>query len=274
MSDAIDWDALTALGHRLAQAAGEAIAPYFRQPLTHATLSKAGEAFDPVTEADRAAERAIRGILAETHPNDAISGEEYGDTPGSSGWTWHLDPIDGTRAFVAGLPLWTTLIGLSDPAGMPQFGIIDQSFLGERYIGRPDGAWLFSRGAMQRLSVRPAARLNEAILMTTDPFIFTPAERGAFDHLRSTARLTRYGCDAYAYARLAAGDVDMVVEAGLKTHDVAALLPVVRGAGGVMSDWRGRDKGAEGRPLSGQLCASASASLRDEAVISLRRSAT
>lgn len=257
---------LLPLAHRLADAARAAIAPYFRSPATLAE-NKAEAGFDPVTEADRAAERAIRAILETERPQDGIDGEEYGATPGTSGLVWRLDPIDGTRAFIAGLPSWTTLIGLTveDRAIL---GVIDQPWLDERYSGAGGEAWLDGRGQRQRLKVRDCPALTDAILSTTDYFILTPPERGAFEHLRATARLTRYGLDAYAYARLAAGTIDMVAETGLKAHDVAALIPVIEGAGGVVTDWRGGPA-----KMGGQIVAAANRTILDQALISLRRSA-
>jgi histidinol phosphatase-like enzyme (inositol monophosphatase family) len=257
---------LLPLAHRLADAARAAISPYFRSATTLAE-NKAAAGFDPVTEGDRAGERAIRAILEAERPDDGIDGEEYGVKPGTSGLVWRLDPIDGTRAFIAGLPSWTTLIGLTieDTAIL---GIIDQPWLDERYSGAGGEAWLDVRGERQRLAVRDCPRLTDAILSTTDYFILTPPERGAFEHLRATARLTRYGLDAYAYARLAAGTIDMVAESGLKAHDVAALIPVIEGAGGVVTDWRG------GPPkMGGQIVAAANRTILDQALISLRRSA-
>ena len=192
--------------------------------------------------------------------------------PSSTGLVWYLDPIDGTRAFVAGLPSWCVLIGLAQE-GKPILGIIDQPWLDERYVGLVEpgvGAesWLDCRGARTKLKVRNVASLTQAVLSTTDPFILTPPERGAFEHIRQTARLTRYGLDAYAYARLAAGTIDMVTETGLKSHDVAALFPVIEGAGGVVTDWRGNPA-----KLGGQIVAAANRKILDEALVSLRRSA-
>lgn len=254
---------------RMADAARDAALPHFRSSSSTAE-NKAASGYDPVTEADRAAERAMRAVLAELRPNDAIEGEEYGSQAGTSGVTWYLDPIDGTRAFVAGLPSWTTLIGATDGA-KPILGVIDQPWIDERYIGLTadtPASWVEGRGETITLKARDCQKLTDAILSTTDPFILTAPERGAFEHIRATARLTRYGLDAYAYARLAAGTIDMVVESGLKAHDVAALIPVIEGAGGVVTDWRGNAP-----QLGGQIAAAANRRILDEALISLRRSA-
>ena len=253
----------------MADAARKAALPHFRSK-TDTTENKATEGYDPVTEADRAAERAMREVLSKHRPDDAIEGEEYGSSSGTSGVTWYLDPVDGTRAFVAGLPSWTTLIGATE-GDRPILGIIDQPWLDERYVGVTSGeksSWLQGRGEKIALVTRNCRKLTDAILSTTDPFILTAPERGAFEHIRATARLTRYGLDAYAYARLAAGTIDMVTETGLKAHDVAALIPVIEGAGGVVTDWRGNAP-----QLGGQIAAAANRAILDEALISLRRSA-
>jgi histidinol phosphatase-like enzyme (inositol monophosphatase family) len=253
----------------MADAARAAALPHFRSA-SGAAENKAATGYDPVTEADKAAERAMREVLANERPDDAIEGEEYGSSSGTSGITWYLDPIDGTRAFVAGLPSWTTLIGATE-GDRPILGVIDQAWLDERYIGLTSGekrSWLQERGQKIALKARDCRKLTDAILSTTDPFILTAPERGAFEHIRATARLTRYGLDAYAYARLAAGTIDMVTESGLKAHDVAALIPVIEGAGGVVTDWRGHTP-----QLGGQIVAAANQRILDEALISLRRSA-
>lgn len=260
---------LLPIANEMADAARKAALPHFRSSATIAD-NKADEGYDPVTEADRAAERAMREILDRLRPADAIEGEEYGSRPGTSGFTWYLDPIDGTRAFVAGLPSWTTLIGVVREE-RPILGVIDQPWLDERYVGLTDGepeAYADVRGHRTRLVTRRLQQLTHAVLSTTDPFILTPPERGAFEHVRATARLTRYGLDAYAYARLAAGTIDMVIESGLKSHDVAALIPVIEGAGGHVTDWRG-----EPARLGGQIVAAGCRGILDEALISLRRSA-
>ena len=262
----IPFDAV-AIARALADAAWGAIEPYFRNnPETENKQTSGG--FDPVTVADKAAERAMREVLADRRPDDGINGEEYGRTDGTTGWTWLLDPIDGTRAFVAGLPVWTTLIGLVDPEGDPVVGVIDQPVLAERYVGWPGGAALERGGKSTPLKVSDCTDLRAAIIATTDAFIMTPAEQGAWTHLRHTAKITRYGLDAYAYGRLAAGTVDLVAETGLQPHDVAALVPVVRGAGGVACNWRGQPA-----RLGPQIVCAASQALLDHAMISLRRSA-
>ena len=262
----LDFQDRLKLAGQLGDAARAVTLPLFRNHgLTDNKLGDAG--FDPVTKADRDAEAVMREILEREAPDDAINGEEFGIKEGTSGWTWYLDPVDGTRAFIAGLPSWTTLIGCA-LGSMPEIGVIDQPWLDERYIGWTRGAESHIRGEVTRLKVDPEQKLTNAILSTTDPFILTPSERGAFEHLRQTARLTRYGLDAYAYARVAAGDMHLVTEAGLQPHDVAALIPIIRGAGGVACDWTGAP--AE---LGPQLACAASEAIMEQAIISLRRSA-
>lgn len=262
---------LLPLALKLADAARGVSLPHFRSAAASNPDNKAQPGalagYDPVTEADRASERVMREMISAERPDDAIEGEEYGATSGKSGLAWHLDPIDGTRAFVAGLPSWCVLIGLV-ANGKPILGIIDQPWLDERYVGLGNESWLDCRGARTLLKTRACPALTQAVLSTTDPFILTPPERGAFEHVRATARLTRYGLDAYAYARLAAGTIDMVAETGLKSHDVAALIPVIEGAGGVVTDWRGQPA-----QLGGQIVAAANRGILDEALVSLRRSA-
>jgi myo-inositol-1(or 4)-monophosphatase len=226
-----------------------------------------GGAFDPVTEADREVETALRKAIEIAYPDHGIHGEEHGVKPADGPFEWTLDPIDGTRAFVAGIPLWTTLIALSFE-DRPMIGVIDQPYLGERYVGVPDASY-FRRGPAHRpLKVRPCARLNEAVLSTTDPALFNGAEAGGFEQLRRTAKLTRYGCDAYAYAQLAAGHIDLVVESGLQPYDVRALVPVIVGAGGVVRDWRGEENWN-----GGQVAAAGDARVLKDAVAVLSRAA-
>ncbi|MEM7490549.1 MAG: inositol monophosphatase family protein, partial [Pseudomonadota bacterium] len=195
------------------------------------------------------AEAAMRAILAERCPDDGILGEEAAAVAGSSGWTWVLDPIDGTRGFIAGTPTWGVLIALSGADG-PVHGLIDQPYTGERFEGGPDGA-LWRRGADARdLRVRGTATLAQATILTTFPEVGTPAERAAFERVAGACRLTRYGLDCYAYALLAAGHVDLVVEAGLQPYDIAAPIAVIRAAGGVVTDWTGGPAHGGGRVVA------------------------
>lgn len=207
--------------------------------------NKAGaEEWDPVTEADIAAERVMRAMIRETYPDHGIAGEEFAEQPSANELSWSLDPIDGTRSFVCGLPTWTTLIALLED-GVPVLGIIDAPRLDERYVGCGE-TWLGDT----RLRTSTCRRLDEARLSTTDPGLFVDADADAFDRVRSGAQVVRYGHDGYAYARLAAGSIDVVVEAGLKPFDLMALVPVVRGAGGMIGDWRGGNDFAEGKVVA------------------------
>lgn len=211
-------------------------------------------AYDPVTAADIGAERAMRALIEAEFPEHGIAGEELADKAGAGRFVWSLDPIDGTRAYICGLPSWTTLIALLED-GVPILGLIDAPALSERYLG--------CEGA-EGLTVSGCRSLGEARLSTTDPYLFAGADAEAFARLRTVARMTRYGLDAYAYARLAAGGIDLVAESGLKPHDYNALIPVVRAAGGTIGNWRGEDDVSDG-----QVLAAATKALFDEAVARL-----
>lgn len=266
MSASLDFADLEQLIVALARAAGEVALPYFRG--TFALDDKgAGKAkFDPVTEADKNAEAAIRKILAERRPDDAILGEEYGATNQGAELEWVIDPIDGTRAFIAGLPLWTTLIALR-VEGQPRLGVIAQPYLNEIFVGGPGGSRLIRGELERRLKVRPCPKLTDAALATTDVHLFNGAEAGAFEQVRAAARYARFGCDAYAYAMVAMGGLDLVVESGLKPWDWCALVPVVEGAGGVVTNWRGETPDG-----SGQIAAAGDRACLDEALVALKRS--
>ncbi|HPE49293.1 MAG TPA: histidinol-phosphatase [Hyphomonas sp.] len=250
-----------ALAGRLADAAWSAIRPHFRELSSVDNKGAPGARYDPVTEADRAAERAMRAVIEAERPHHGITGEEYGETASASGWRWLLDPVDGTRAFVAGLPVWTTLIALVDPEDRPVLGVIDQPVLGERYLGWPGGAALETASGRTPLKASACPSLADAVIATTDPYILTDPEHRAWTGLRSTARIARYGLDAYAYARLAGGTLDLVAETGLKPWDVGALIPVVTGAGGLATDWAGNPA-----RLGGQILCTASEALLEDAL--------
>jgi histidinol phosphatase-like enzyme (inositol monophosphatase family) len=237
----------------LNRAAAGVILPLFRAD--HGLVDKGGaEGFDPVTEADQGAERAIRAMIAERYPAHGVIGEEYGEDRPAAEFVWVLDPVDGTRAFVAGLPLWTTLIGLRWQ-GRPVLGSIGQSFLGELYMGRSApghraAARLITPRGEQPLAVRSCPDISAALIATTDPEgCFKPTEFAAWQAVRRASRLARLGCDAYAYAMVAAGTIDLVLEAGLKAWDIDAAIPVVAGAGGLTTDWHGQPVG----PYGGQV---------------------
>ncbi|MFZ5748705.1 MAG: histidinol-phosphatase [Pseudomonadota bacterium] len=220
-----------ALAERLADAAGAAIRPYFRA--AHGLEAK--EDASPVTLADRAAEDAMRRILIAERPMDGIVGEEFGMREGTSGRVWVLDPIDGTRAFISGRPIFGTLIALMDD-GWPMLGVIDQPIVRERWLGVTGRPTRFN-GA--RAHARVCRDLSCALLATTSPALFSDDQLHAFEHLDAAVMSTVLGGDCYNYGCVASGWMDIVVEAGLKIHDFAALVPIVEGAGGRMCDWNG-----------------------------------
>jgi len=228
----------------LADAAAEVSLRYFKTPLVIDNKYDDG-GFDPVTQADRKAELAIRKLITAAYPDHDIFGEEFGRTNRGSDFEWVLDPIDGTRAFISGLPTWGTLIALKYK-GTPIIGIIDQPYIRERYVGWTTGATLNGT----RIYTRSCPDLSQATLSTTDPDLLTKQERPAFDSILKKSKLVRYGLDCYAYAVLAAGHIDLVIESGLKPYDMMALIPVVRGAGGVACNWEGEDPGGCGRLIA------------------------
>ena len=253
----------------LNRASAAVILPLFRAE--HGLQDKgAAGAFDPVTEADKGAEAAIRRLVSERWPAHGVIGEEYGEDRPDAEFVWVIDPIDGTRAFISGLPVWTTLIGLRFE-GEPVLGSIGQPYVGELFIGsQAQGSRLMARGESRSLKVRPCAQLRDALIATTDPVGYLDgAETGAWTQVRAAARLARTGCDAYAYAMVAAGQLDLVVEAGLKSWDVEAAVPLIEGAGGIVADWRGERIGRHG----GQLAIAGDRRCLDEALVALRRSA-
>lgn len=235
----------------MADAARAVILPWFRRAGLESqnTDNKAAVGFDPVTVADRAAETAMRAVLAEHRPDDAILGEEFGPQVGTSGRTWVLDPIDGTRGFISGTPTWGVLIALSLADG-PIMGIIDQPYTGERFVGAPGLAALSGPFGTTALATRATGRLADAILFTTFPEIGSPAEHAGFAAVAGQTRLTRYGMDCYAYALVAAGQIDLVIEAGLNAYDVMAPIAVIEAAGGVVTDWQGGPAHDGGRILA------------------------
>ncbi len=236
------------VAHQLADAAGKVILPYFRSQDLGAE-NKLSEGFDPVTVADRAAEDAMRALLAELRPEDAILGEEFPPQPGTSGRTWVLDPIDGTRGFISGTPTWGVLIALSEADG-PILGVIDQPYIGERFSGDAERAEMTGPLGPQQLKTRVGRGLEEAILFTTFPEVGTPEEGAAFGRVAEEVKLTRYGMDCYAYALLAAGQIDLVIEAGLNAYDIQAPIAVIEAAGGLVTDWQGGPVHEGGRALA------------------------
>jgi histidinol phosphatase-like enzyme (inositol monophosphatase family) len=241
-------DDLVATAHALADAARVATLQHFRRADLVADTKEAAR-FDPVTAADRLSEEKMRAILAERRPDDAILGEEFGPKSGTSGLTWVLDPIDGTRGYLSGTPTWGVLISVRD-AGGPIYGIIDQPYIGERFEGGLGRARVVGPMGEARLATRAARPLSEAILFSTFPEVGTPEEGAAFRRVAPRARLVRYGTDCYAYALIAAGQIDLVIEAGLQAYDVQAPIAVIEAAGGVVTDWQGRPAHDGGRILA------------------------
>lgn len=219
-----------------------------------------GRVFDPVTRADRAVERAMRDLIQQRWPDHGIEGEEFGATPCSGRYRWSLDPIDGTRSFICGLPSWTILIALLDE-GRPVLGVIDAPRLDERFVGYAEVGLLIDGKGRAPLRTSQCRQVREARLSTTDPYLFSAGDQAGFERVREKARLTRYGLDGYAYGCLAAGGLDLIIESSLAPHDMNALLPVVRGAGGAVSNWCGGEDLSEGK-----LVAAASMELLEEAV--------
>lgn len=248
-----------ALAHRLADVAGRAILPHFRAPDLLADNKEAG-GFDPVTVADRAAEDAMRALLAQARPDDGIRGEEYDRVQGRSGRHWVLDPIDGTRGFLSGTPTWGVLVAMNR-GDAPVLGVIDQPYIGERFWGAAGQAQCRGPHGERAIRTRPARPLGEAILFTTFPEVGAERDRAGFNAVARDVRLVRYGMDCYAYALLAAGQIDLVIEAGLAAYDIQAPIAVIEAAGGIVTDWRGGPA-----HLGGQVLAAANAGVHAAAL--------
>ncbi len=239
---------LTRVAEALADAARLAVLPYFRADGLDAD-NKLDAGFDPVTEGDRAAEKAMRELLAVLRPDDGILGEEFGTTQGRSGLTWVLDPIDGTRGFISGTPTWGVLIAVGDDTG-PKLGVIDQPYIKERFLGGFGAAWVDGPLGRRGLKTRGARPLAEATILTTFPEVGDTVEQTAFHDLAAQCRLTRYGMDCYGYALVAAGQVDLVVEAGLQAYDIQGPMAVVQAAGGIVTNWQGGPAHQGGRVVA------------------------
>ena len=246
MSGIVEDDLKVAL--HLADKARETILPFFRNRHL-GTENKEKSGYDPVTDADREAEKVMRAEIGNLRPQDAILGEEFDQVEGQSGRTWVLDPIDGTRGFISGTPTWGVLIALSNDAG-PKIGVIDQPYISERFWGFEGRAYCQSPHGTVDLRTSERKLLSEAILFTTFPEVGTPADRLAFEAVSKNVRLTRYGMDCYAYALLAAGHVDLVIEAGLNAFDIQAPIALIEAAGGIVTDWKGGAAHLGGRALA------------------------
>ena len=247
---------------RIAAVAAAETLPRFRQPGT--ITNKLVDSFDPVTEADRASERAIRGLIRSEFPHHGILGEEFGGENVGHSHVWIIDPIDGTRAFISGLPVWGTLVGLlveGDAVG----GLMSQPFTGELFFADATGAHYEGPGGSRDLATRMTTALADATMFTTTPALFMERKRDLYDQLEAAVRLPRYGADCYAFAMLAAGYVDLVVETGLQTYDIVALIPIVEKAGGVVTNWEGGPAEA-----GGDVIAAATPALHEVALRMLR----
>jgi histidinol phosphatase-like enzyme (inositol monophosphatase family) len=237
----------TAFIGRLATASGETILPFFRTSL--GIDNKGLHDFDPVTEADRAAEAVMRRLIQANFPQHGIVGEEFGNEREDAEYVWVLDPIDGTKSFISGFPVWGTLIALLHKK-TPVFGMMHQPFIGERFSGDNGSAHYSGSAGERRLAVRRCGELRDATLFTTSPLLMNEADRAAFGSVEKQVRLTRYGGDCYSYCMLAAGHLDLVIETELKPYDIAALIPIVTGAGGVVTTWEGKPAQGGGRIIA------------------------
>lgn len=241
---AIDF---TSFVDRLASASGDIILPFFRTSLAVENKKKGG--FDPVTAADRAAEDAMRALIRKNFPAHGILGEEYGHEHSDAEYVWVLDPIDGTKSFISGMVAWGTLIGLMR-FGEPVFGMMHQPFTRERFTG--DGGAARYRGPTgdRDLHVRSCASLSDAVLFTTSPLLMKPPERALFQRVENVVKLSRYGGDCYAYCMLAAGHIDLVIETEINPHDIVPLIPIITGAGGIVTTWENGPAQSGGRIIA------------------------
>jgi myo-inositol-1(or 4)-monophosphatase len=229
---------------QLASVSGETILPFFRTAL--AVDNKKTGGFDPVTAADRAAEQAMRALIAKNFPGHGIIGEEYGAERTDAEYVWVLDPIDGTKSFIAGMPAWGTLIGLMR-FGEPVFGMMNQPFTREKFSGDGGAARYRGPAGNRDMHVRPCAALSEAMLFTTSPLLMNKSDRADFVRVENAVKLSRYGGDCYAYCMLAAGQIDLIIETDIKPYDIVPLIPVIIGAGGIVTTWENGPAQAGGR---------------------------
>lgn len=250
---------LIATAHELADAARATTLMHFREAGLSAE-DKGGKVYDPVTIADRKTEERMRDILAKRRPDDGILGEEMANITGTSGLTWVLDPIDGTRSYLSGTPTWGVLIAVSDESG-PVFGIVDQPYIGERFEGGFGRALVTGPMGQHTLKTRGPRPLSRATLYSTYPEILESEDGAAFRRVVDAAQLTRYGTDCYAYALIAAGQIDLVIESGLFAFDVQGPIAVIEAAGGIVTDWKGNPC-----PMGGHVLAAANPQIHAEAL--------
>ncbi len=233
---------------KIATAAAEQTLPRFRANGSIVNKEKGG--FDPVTEADREAERAIRNLINRTHPDHGILGEEFGPENTGNRHVWVIDPIDGTRAFISGLPVWGTLVGLTED-GKAIAGLMAQPFTGELFMAAGGVAIHEWADGSRSLAATATTDLDDAILFTTSPKLFQGSEQESYERVEAAVKLARYGCDCYAFALLAAGQIDLVIEPGiLQPYDIVGLIPLIEAAGGVVTNWDGGRAEAGGNVIA------------------------
>ncbi len=244
-----EFDAYLAFAHRLADLSSAAVMKHFRKLRLVEDKSVDG-AYDPVTAADRQAEEVIRAEVAETWPEHAVRGEEFGGDVTDTEFCWIVDPIDGTRPFIMGLPLWGTLIALTRN-GTPVLGLMNQPFTGERFWNNADATFHRGPDGESAITTRPCPKLGDAILSSTSPDLFaTQQDKERFDVLSEKVRMRWFGGDCYAYCLLAAGHIDLIVESGLSAHDIAPLIPIIEHAGGRVTGWDGSEAAAGGHAVA------------------------
>ena len=254
-----DWQAYARFAEHLAEAAAREIMPFFR---TRPDMdNKLASGFDPVTAADRAGERAMRELIESTFPDHGIVGEEYGERPARSAFTWILDPVDGTRSFVCGMTSWATLVGLIFE-GRPTVGVMHQPYVGEMFVGTPQGSIFKHAGRSSPLLTSRTASLAEAIATTTAPHLYRSQRQSRFlAAVNEAVRFMRYDGDSYFFCMLAAGQIDLAIDAGLQSYDIAALIPIIEGAGGIVATWDGGQAAG-----GGDILAAANRTLFDQAI--------
>ncbi len=255
---------LIKVGHEACDRAAKVTVAHFRQSISVENKDQLG-GFDPVTVADKLAEDAIRDVVLTNNPQHSFLGEEGEPVRGENALLWVVDPIDGTRSFITGVPLWGTLIAVYDGVDVVM-GMLDQPVLKERYVGYAGSSELQTGDAVTVLSCRAVPRIEDAVLLATSPDLFFDSDKACFEALRDRARLTRYGGDCYCYAQLAMGLSDIVLETGLQPYDIQAVIPIVEGAGGVVTDWQG------GSPVAGgAVVSTGSAELHEQVLKQLNR---
>jgi len=243
----VAFDLLLETAHKLANAASHVTLSHFRKGTS--ADNKGGASFDPVTVADRGAEEVMRAILQRELPDHGIAGEEFAPVNEGADYVWTLDPIDGTRSYIIGLPMWGTLIGVLHH-GKPVLGVMDQPFIGERFWNDERAAWYRGPTGLQRCRTRTCASLSEALLTATTPDMFEGDDEERFNRLGRAVRMRRFGGDCYAYGMIALGQIDIIAEASLKPFDIVPLIPIVEKAGGVVTTWEGDGAQAAGRCIA------------------------